>query len=59
MFGVAKDLAVAAGLVSHALTNLPVLLLGLVFLGREGLTLGKVAEMTQGGKADAQPEAGR
>lgn len=59
MFGVAKDLAVAAGLVSHALTNLPVLLLGLVFLGREGLTLGKVAEMTEGGKDGQQPAVGR
>ena len=40
-------LAVAAGLTAHALSNLPVLILGLVYLGREGLTLGKVAAMTE------------
>jgi uncharacterized protein (TIRG00374 family) len=45
-FGVPKDASVAAGLAAHALSNLPVLLLGLVFLGQEGLTLGKVAAMT-------------
>jgi hypothetical protein len=44
---------VAAGIAAHALSNLPVLLLGLVFLGREGLTLGKVAEMTEVGDAGA------
>lgn len=46
-FGVSRDTAAAAGIASHALSNLPVLVLGLVFLGREGLTMGKVAEMTE------------
>ena len=46
-FGVDKVTAAAAGVASHALTNLPVLVLGLLLLGREGLTLGKVAEMTE------------
>ena len=46
-FGVSRDTAAAAGIASHALGNLPVLLLGLAFLGREGLTMGKVAEMTE------------
>jgi uncharacterized protein (TIRG00374 family) len=45
-FGVSKDTAAAAGIAGHALGNLPVLVLGLVFLGREGLTMGKVAELT-------------
>ena len=45
-YGVDKEVAAAAGIACHALTNLPVLLLGLFFLAREGLTLGKVAEMT-------------
>jgi hypothetical protein len=52
-FGVSRDTAAAAGIASHALSNLPVLLLGLVFLGREGLTMGKVAEMTE------EPSRGR
>jgi glycosyltransferase 2 family protein len=46
-FGIPKDTAVAAGLTAHALSNLPVLILGLFYLGREGLTLGKVAAMTE------------
>jgi uncharacterized protein (TIRG00374 family) len=44
-FGVAPQTAVAAGIALHALTNLPVLLFGLVFLYGEGLTFGKVAQM--------------
>jgi uncharacterized protein (TIRG00374 family) len=47
VFGVADDTAVAAGVACHLLSNLPVLVLGFVFLGREGLTFGKVAEMTE------------
>lgn len=47
VFGVARDTAAAAGITGHALGSLPVLVLGLVFLGREGLTMGKVAEMTE------------
>jgi hypothetical protein len=46
-YGVDAELAVAAGIAMHALTNLPVLVLGLVFLGEEGLTFGRVAEMTE------------
>jgi len=46
-YGVDKDTAAAAGITAHALMNLPILVLGLVFLRSEGLTLGKVAEMTE------------
>jgi uncharacterized protein (TIRG00374 family) len=46
-YGVDNDVAAAAGIASHALSNLPVLLLGLAFLGREGLTVGKVAKMSE------------
>jgi hypothetical protein len=46
-FGVDKGTAAAAGIALHALTNLPVLLVGLLLLPGEGLTLGKVAEMTE------------
>ncbi len=45
-FGVDRGTAAAAGLAAHALTNLPVLVLGLAFLGREGITLGRVAQMS-------------
>jgi glycosyltransferase 2 family protein len=46
-YGVDKEVAAAAGIAGHALTNLPILILGLALLGREGLTLGKVARMTE------------
>lgn len=46
-FGVDKETAAAAGIAAHALTNLPVLLMGLALLPREGLTFGKVAHMTE------------
>jgi uncharacterized protein (TIRG00374 family) len=53
-FGVDKGAAAAAGIALHALTNLPVLVMGLLWLGGEGLTLGKVAEI-----ADAEADAVR
>jgi glycosyltransferase 2 family protein len=56
-FGAPEDVAKAAAFASHALTNLPVLLLGLAFLGREGLTMGKVAQMA--GAEEAGNEGGR
>lgn len=45
-FGAAPDATVAAGLALHALTNLPVLLIGLLCLPGEGLTVARVAELT-------------
>jgi len=58
-FGVPKDTSVAAGLAAHALSNLPVLILGLVFLGQEGLTFGKVAAMTEESEGHgAEPRPG-
>jgi uncharacterized protein (TIRG00374 family) len=52
VFGVPEATAVAAALASHALSNLPVLVLGLFFLGREGLSWGGVARL-----AETPPEA--
>ncbi len=46
-FAVDTHAAAAAGIASHALTNLPVLLMGLLLLPREGLTLGGMARMTR------------
>lgn len=46
-FGVPKGTAAAAGIAAHALANLPLLGFGLALLGREGLTLAKVARMTE------------
>jgi uncharacterized protein (TIRG00374 family) len=44
-YGVSKATAAAAGIACHVLTNLPVLVLGLLFLGREGLSLAGAARM--------------
>jgi hypothetical protein len=43
--GVPKDTAVAAGIVLHAVSFVPVTLLGVTFMAREGLTFGRVREM--------------
>jgi glycosyltransferase 2 family protein len=51
--GVSDSAAVAAGLTGHALGNLPVLIIGLICLGREGLTMGRVTELA--GAGDGKP----
>jgi glycosyltransferase 2 family protein len=60
-FGVATDRAVGAAIVLHAISFVPVTLLGLVFMTREGLSLGRMREITKDketeharGQADAQ-----
>jgi len=47
VFGVDRTAAAAAGIAAHALTNLPILVFGLALLGREGLSLGRVAAVTR------------
>jgi uncharacterized membrane protein YbhN (UPF0104 family) len=47
VYGVDRATAAAAGIAAHALTNLPILVCGLALLGREGLSLGRVAEVTR------------
>jgi uncharacterized protein (TIRG00374 family) len=50
VYGVDRATAAAAGISAHALSNLPVLVLGLALLGREGLSLARVAEVTREGE---------
>jgi uncharacterized protein (TIRG00374 family) len=47
VYGIDRATAAAAGIAAHALTNLPILAFGLALLGREGLSLGRVAEVTR------------
>lgn len=47
IYGIDRGQAVAAGLVLHALQNLPVLILGLAFLGREGLSFSSMRQITK------------
>jgi hypothetical protein len=54
-FGVDASTAGAAGIASHALTNLPVLALGIYFLWREGLTFGRIATLTDASATEAPP----
>ncbi len=52
IYGIDQGQAVAAGLVLHALQNLPVLVLGLAFLGREGLSLGSMRRISSGAQEE-------
>jgi len=44
-FGVPNDRAIAAAIVLHAISFLPVTLLGLIFMAREGLSFGRMRDM--------------
>jgi len=44
-FGVSEPTAVGAAIVLHAVSNIPVTLMGLMFMAREGLSLGRMREM--------------
>ncbi|HTM23798.1 MAG TPA: lysylphosphatidylglycerol synthase transmembrane domain-containing protein [Vicinamibacterales bacterium] len=54
-FGVPESAAVGGAVVLHAVSFLPVTLLGLVFMTREGLTLGRMRQMA----AEEKTEDGR
>ena len=44
-FGVPNDRAIGAAIVLHAISFLPVTLLGLIFMAREGLSFGRMRDM--------------
>jgi hypothetical protein len=60
-FGVPTDRAVGGAIVLHAISFVPVTLLGLVFMAREGLSLARVREMaaerTEDGRRKTEGEA--
>jgi uncharacterized membrane protein YbhN (UPF0104 family) len=55
VYGVDPGTAAAAGITGHALSNLPVLVGGLLLLPGEGLTIGKVAKMTDDDETGKRP----
>jgi glycosyltransferase 2 family protein len=55
-FAASDDRAVGAALVLHAISFVPVTILGIVFMAREGLTLGRARSLA--GEAGAAGEAG-
>jgi len=55
-FGVAESTAVGAAIVLHAMSNLPVTLLGLLFMTREGLSLGRMRKLAEDGKTERVEE---
>ena len=58
-FGVPETTAVGAAIVLHAVSFLPVTLLGLVFMAQQGLSLGRIREMaTQQESATASAQRG-
>ena len=56
LYAASADAAVAAGLVVHAISFLPVTLIGIVFMAQEGLWLSRIGKMVEGG-VDAVDEA--
>jgi len=54
-FGVSKETAVAAAIVLHAISNVPVTLLGLAFMAKEGLSFGRMRDLAAG----KTPDGGR
>jgi uncharacterized protein (TIRG00374 family) len=46
-FGAAETTAVGAAIVLHAISFVPVTLLGLIFMAREGLSLGRMRDLAQ------------
>jgi uncharacterized protein (TIRG00374 family) len=55
-FGASQGTAVAAALVLHAVSFLPVSLVGLIFIGQEGLTLAGLQRMKATAEAAEQPK---
>jgi hypothetical protein len=52
-FGASNPSAIAAAIVVHAISFVPVVVLGLIFMAQDGLSLGRLKEM-----ARSAPEEG-
>jgi uncharacterized protein (TIRG00374 family) len=50
-FGARNDTAVGAAIVLHAISFVPVTIIGIIFMAREGLTLGRMRRLAEGADA--------
>lgn len=57
-FAARTDQAVGGAIVLHAISFMPVTILGIIFMAREGITLSRVRTIAKGGEAPAGGEAG-
>ena len=46
-FGAAEDAAVAAAIVTHAISYVPVVLTGFIFMAQDGLSVGRLNQLAQ------------
>src|SRR4029079_590175 len=56
-FGVAESAAIGAAIVLHAISFVPVTLLGLAFMAHQGLSLGRMQRLASDGGAHAPTAA--
>ena len=56
-FGATADQAVGAGIVLHAISFVPVTILGIIFMAREGLTFSSVQRLADTGAPERAPES--
>jgi hypothetical protein len=54
-----NDVAIGAALVLHVISFLPVTLLGVFFMARDGLNLGRMRQLARRGRSDEAPEPSR
>ncbi|MEO8484594.1 MAG: lysylphosphatidylglycerol synthase transmembrane domain-containing protein [Acidobacteriota bacterium] len=58
-FGASADVAAAAAITLHAVSFLPISLLGLLFMTQDGMTLSKLKQMKSTAEAEEHPAADR
>jgi hypothetical protein len=58
-FGANPDVAAAAAIVLHAVSFVPITIMGLVFMWQDGLTLGGLKKMRAEAQAADMPTPGR
>ena len=55
-FGARNDAAVAAAIVTHAVSFIPVMVVGLIFMAQDGLSMGRLQDMTGSARDEELPD---